>query len=427
MTTHIPNTPQEWQPPPGYVPVSSALPGVRVYAPAPDEPEPERRQFKCPRCGASTSYSAGEAALACAHCGHVETPDAPVVGRAAQQAEFTVETLEQEDRGWGQTRREVHCESCGADIVLEPGELTAACPFCASQRVIARQEARQIRRPTHLIPFQVNQQDGARQLQEWLARGWMHPSGLRQAAASARLNGVYLPFWIFSARLSTSWQAEVGQKRTRKTWDGKRKTEIKWKKQSGRLNLKISDMLTPGTHKVSATLLQQLYPFELSALTVYDPAYLAGWQAQVYDVGLRPAWDQARHWMRQQAKSAIYRKIDSRHVRNLNMTADLQDERWRYVLLPVYLSAYRFKDRTYQVMVNGQTGKAAGQKPLDWRRVGGALAGLLLPGLVLIALAQLLPQDVAGCSCMLGLLALAIGLALAWRVLKQARAVEKIS
>jgi predicted heme/steroid binding protein len=298
--------------------------------------------------------------------------------------------------------------------------------------VIARQEARQIQRPTHLIPFQVDQHDGARQLQDWLAQGWMHPPGLRQAAASARLNGVYLPFWIFSARLSTSWQAEVGQKRTRSTWDGKRKTEIKWKKQSGRLNLKISDMLTPGTNKISAPLLQRLYPFELSALTVYDPAYLAGWQAQVYDVGLRPAWDQARNWMRQQAKAAVHRKINSRHgrnssVRNFGMTADLQDERWRYVLLPVYLSAYRFNGQTYQVMVNGQTGKAAGQKPLDWRRVGGALAGLLLPGLLLTALSRLLPQDLAGCSCMLGLTALTIGLALAWRVLQQARAVDKIA
>jgi hypothetical protein len=273
----------------------------------------------------------------------------------------------------------------------------------------------------------VDQGDGARQLQNWLAQGWMHPPQLRQAAGSARLNGVYLPFWIFSARLSTSWQAEVGKKRTRTTWDGKRKTEIKWKKQAGRLNLKISDMLTPGSKKISAALLQRLYPFELSALTVYDPAYLAGWQAQVYDVGLRPAWDQARAWMRQQAQVAVRRKINSRHVRNLALTADLQDERWRYVLLPVYLSAYRFKDQTYQVLVNGQTGKVAGQKPLDWRRVGGALAGLILPGLVLVALSTLLPQDVAGCSCMLGLAALIIGLALAWRVLQQARAVDKIA
>jgi ribosomal protein S27AE/predicted heme/steroid binding protein len=421
------NPPIAWQPPPGFVPTTSALPGVEVYAPAPQEPEPERRQFKCPRCGASTAYSASETALTCAHCGYVETPQAPIVGRQAEQAEFTVETLDQAARGWGQTRREMHCESCGADLSLAPGELTTTCPFCASHRVVAREETHKtMLRPGHLIPFLVDAPGGVRQLREWLAQGWMHPPALRQVASSARLSGVYLPFWVFSARLNTAWKAQVGRKHTRKTWDGKRKTEIKWKWRSGRLNVRVSDMLTPGTSKVNPRLLNHLYPFDLEELTVYDPAYLAGWQAQAYDVSLRPAWDQARNWMRERARQAVQRDINARYVRNLSMTADLEDERWRYVLLPVYLAAYRFGDKTYQVMVNGQSGKVSGQKPVSWRRVGGALAALLVPGLVLVLLSGLLSPDVAGCSLMPGFAALAIGLALAWRVLRQAMAASEV-
>lgn len=414
-----------WHPPPGFVPVASALPGVTVYAPAPEEPAPERRHFKCPRCGASTAYDASDAALSCAHCGYVETPDAPVVGRQAEQAEFTVETLEQAARGWGQARREIHCQSCGADLSLASGHLATTCPFCASHRVIARDETHaRMLRPGHLIPFQVDPQGGARMLRDWLAQGWMHPPALRRVAASAQLNGVYLPFWIFSARLKTSWQAEVGRKRTRTTWDGKRKTEIKWKWKSGHLNVRVDDMLSPGTSKINTRLLKRLYPFDLAALTVYTPNYLAGWQAQAYDVGLRPAWDQARNWMREQAKGAAQRDINAKYVRNFGMTADLEDERWRYVLLPVYLAAYRFGDKTYQVMVNGQSGQVAGQKPVAWLRVWGALAALLLPGLFLEVLSGLLPADAAGCSIMLDMVALMIGLALAWRVLRQAMAAD---
>jgi len=415
----------KWRPPPGFAPVASALEGVQVYAPAPEKIEPEQRRFKCPRCGASTAYSASDAALSCAHCGYDETPDAPVVGRQAGEAEFTVETMDQAARGWGQTRREIHCESCGADLSLAPGDLAATCPFCASHRVIARDETRMhVLRPGYLIPFQVDAQGGARQLRDWLARGWMHPPGLRRAAASTHLNGVYLPFWIFSARLDTSWQAEVGRKRTRTTWDGKRKTEIKWKQKSGRLNVRVNDMLTPGTSKVNARLLKRLYPFDLSALTVYTPAYLAGWQAQAYDVSLRPAWDEARAWMREQAKDASHRAIDAKYVRNLCMTADLEDEGWRYALLPVYLAAYRFGNKSYQVMVNGQSGQVSGQKPVAWLRVWGALAALLLPGLFLGLLGGLLPVDAGGCIMMIGIITLLAGMALAWRVLRQALAVD---
>ena len=34
------------------------------------------------------------------------------------------------------------------------------------------------------------------------------------------------------------------------------------------------------------------------------------------------------------------------------MSADLNDERWRYVLLPVYLTTYTFGDESYHVMVD---------------------------------------------------------------------------
>ncbi len=63
------------------------------------------------------------------------------------------------------------------------------------------------------------------------------------------------------------------------------------------------------------------------------------------------------------------------------MTANFPNETWRYVLLPVYLSAYKYKGRTFQVMVNGQTGAVAGQKPVVWGKVWLAIALFLAPGI----------------------------------------------
>jgi ribosomal protein S27AE len=415
----------DWTVPPDFVQVPSAVSGVEVYAPAPEELTAERRTFKCPRCGASTAYSATTATLSCAYCGYTETPEGPVVGRAAQEAEFRVDTLEREERGWGLERREIFCESCGADISLEPTDLATTCPFCASNRVVVREETHSdLLRPGFLIPFGVSRDSAERSLRRWMTKGWMHPRDLVRAAASAHLTGVYLPFWTFSAQLDTSWKAEVGRKRTRTTLSGERKTEIKWEWRSGRLDLRIDDMLTPGSNRISLLLLERLYPFDLSALSVYDPAYLAGWRAQAYDVGLRPAWDEARVWMREKAKEAVRQDINSRHVRNMGMTVDMKDERWRYVLLPVFLVAYRLRGRAYQVMINGQTGRIAGQKPVDWRRVGGALALLLLPGPLLILLAGFLAREAAGVLTMVGLGLVTLSLFLAVVLLRQALAAD---
>ncbi len=76
------------------------------------------------------------------------------------------------------------------------------------------------------------------------------------------------------------------------------------------------------------------------------------------------------------------------------MDLDFSAESWRYILLPVYVAAYSYLDKTYQVMVNGQTGTIAGQRPVDWTRVGLVAAIIAAPGLLL---------------CLLGLLTLVFG------------------
>jgi UPF0716 family protein affecting phage T7 exclusion len=86
--------------------------------------------------------------------------------------------------------------------------------------------------------------------------------------------------------------------------------------------------------------------------------------------------------MRERARKECYDDIRSAHVRNFSMQADFSDETWRYVLLPVYLTSYRYREKVLQVMVNGQTGKVDGQKPVDWTKIWLAIAALLLPGLV---------------------------------------------
>ena len=93
------------------------------------------------------------------------------------------------------------------------------------------------------------------------------------------------------------------------------------------------------------------------------------------------------------------------------MTADFGDETWRYILLPVYVAAYKFEDKVYQVMVNGQTGVVAGQKPVAWWKIWLAIAALLSPGLFvgLLGLPALLLGGAGVFLFLLGFVLLVIG------------------
>jgi len=420
-----------WPPPEGFVPVPSLLDGIELYAPAPVEEEEETRTFKCRQCGGTISYSAAERLLTCPYCGQAQDIDAEEVGQRAAEFEFTLETMERAHFGWGEERRELVCESCGAVVSVAPDTLTSTCAFCGSNRVLARDAVGDVLRPTALIPFVVDQDRVKAQVAEWLGRGWMHPPELREVRALRELAGVYLPFWTFDARIGAGWRAEVGTPRTVRYFDDgkwKTRTVIDWHWRSGRVGLPVDDHLMAGTAHVSRKILDRVTPFDLGALVEYEPGYLAGWQAKLYDVELQDAWELAKEEMRARAKRACYADTGSSHVRNFQMTADFEDERWRYILLPVYLASYPFDGRTFQVMVNGQTGTVAGQKPVAWARVWLAIAAMLSPGacLGLLGLLTLALGGVGVVGLVLGAILFVAGMVGAFVVFRKARESEEV-
>ena len=420
-----------WPPPEGFVPVPSLVDGIELYAPAPKEEPEETRTFKCRHCGGTISYSATQHELTCPYCGRTQELDAEEVGQAAAEFEFTLETMERAQYGWGEERRELVCESCGAVVTVAPDALTSTCAFCGSNKVLARDVAGDVLRPTALVPFVVDQAGCQTQVSQWLGRGWMHPPELRDVRALRELTGVYLPFWTFDAHIGAKWQAEVGTPHTERYYsDGewKTRTVIKWRWRSGRVHVPINDHQVAGTDRVSQVVLQKVTPFDLEGLVEYDPGYLAGWQAKTYDVQLQEAWEQAKEEMRKRAKRACYRDTGSSHVRNFRMTADFADEHWRYILLPVYLASYRFEDHTFQVMVNGQTGNVAGQKPVAWARVWLAIAAMLAPGafLGLVGLLTLALGGIGVVGLIAGFILFVAGLVGAIVVFRKAREWEEV-
>ncbi len=381
-----------FQPPPGYLRVDSAVDGVSVWAPAPEEGEDPhaRRGFKCPSCGAPIAFHEGQGALSCPYCGHTDQALGDRVGRAAEEQEFTVEAMERfrADQGLGVERRELHCQTCGAELAVEEDAIAAACPFCASAAVNLRVANHPGQRPGHVLPFSVDQATARKAAAEWIGQGWMRPGDLDRVDSVRGFTGIYMPWWTFSARLANAWKAEVGYERTERYYDSssgswKTRTVIDWRWESGHVSVPVSDLLVAGAGTLSARLLQGVADFELGALAVYDPGYLAGWQAQSYAVDVPTAWERARAQMREQGRRACRDSISSRHVRNFSMSADFDEETWRYVLLPVWISAFPYGGEVYQVLVNGQTATVVGRKPVAWWKIWLAIAAMFTPSVLL--------------------------------------------
>jgi len=370
-------------PPADWVEVDSDDPGVRAWGPPPDDDDgPAARAFHCPQCGASTAFDPSRGALRCDHCGYEEPFEAPT-GGAVPRGEFTEAALAASERGWGVERQALHCASCGADIAVEAGQLAVSCPFCASNQVDLRAVTGGALRPQQVVPFALSQAEAGKAATEWLGGRWLHPADLQDVANVERFRGVYLPWWLFDARMEVDWRCEVGTTTTTTYTDsnGNRRTRTTttWRWRSGQLEAAYDKVAVPGTTKVRG--LDRVGAYPMGQLQPYEPTLLAGFGAHAYDVALPDAWDEGRHEMRTRVAAQCKANAGGDKQRNLSVSADMEDEAWTYALLPIYVSAFQFRDRTWVVLVNGATGVVGGQRPVAWWKVYLAMAAALLPGL----------------------------------------------
>ena len=418
-------------PPPGFHPAPSQVEGIEVYAPVTTTVNrPEVLDFKCPKCGATTAYSVDAGKLHCDHCGYDEAPEKKLLGKGAEEFEFTLETMQRSLQGWGEDRKEMACQRCGAQVSVPPDTLAYSCPFCGSNKVFYREPLQDVLRPRFLVPFKISPDTCRETTRQWLGSSWMTPGELRGAAAVNKFNPIYIPYWTFDSLAKARWKAQVG-KEVREYYyiKGERheRTRIEWRWESGLVEKFYDDLLVPGTVRLNLAALSKVDFYNMQELVLYEPRLLAGMQAQAYDVPLEEAWDAGRKIMRERTRQACLDRASSSYIRDFSMTLDFGEESWRFILAPVYTSVYTFRDKTYQIILNGQNGKVAGPRPVDWTKVWLAIAALLAPGglLGLAGLLTLILGIGVGIGAV-GLFLLVVGLVISFFIFRSAQEMENV-
>jgi hypothetical protein len=119
----------------------------------------------------------------------------------------------------------------------------------------------------------------------------------------------------------------------------------------------------------------------------YQPEYVSGFQAEAYQLGLKEAYPVARQAIDARIRTRIRREIGGSEQRIDSVDTRYTEATFKHVLMPAWISAYRYRDRSYRFLVNAQTGEASGESPLSWVKVA-LLALLALVVLVIWAASQ---------------------------------------
>ena len=354
-------------------------------------------QFRCPGCSAEMEFDPEAGALKCRFCGHVEARPEP---RTTAVAAHPIEQALAEIAPHGDTAIEVSCDGCGSVVTFEPPDTAGTCLFCGAAIVAQPKAADPLIAPDAVLPAKVPKNAAQKEVKQWLASRWFAPNALKRMAQEEGIGGVYLPFWTYDADTDSAYTGERGEHyyeteyytetdNNGNTVQRSRQVQrTNWYPASGRVSRRFDNLLIAATRAVKEARLNALEPWDLESLCAYEPAYLAGFKAQRYQVELPAGFEKAKEAMAVTIRNDVVHDIGGDEQRVIEIDTQHRNVTFRHLLLPVWIGAYRFQQKVYQVAVNARTGEVQGERPYSFGKIAVLVAIVLLVVFLVIMFAR---------------------------------------
>lgn len=324
-------------------------------------------QTKCKSCGGIMRYSPSTETLKCIYCGNEEELDKTPIEIKAYDYEEWCNSDNVEAKEETQTVSEVKCQQCGAVTQMPEHVNSAKCPFCGSSLVLDEAKMNRSWKPETILPFKVDDKQGKAAYKKWLSGKWFAPSKLTKNVADAStFQGVYMPYWAYDAKTGTDYTGERGIMRTRIVErDGKKipETYTDWTYVTGYVDVNFDNVLVPASDTLPHSMSGSLRNWDLENCVAYRKEFVSGFVTELYKKDFVESHDEAKSIMENEIDREIRSDIGGTNQRINSKNTKYDDVKFKLLLLPIWISSFRYNDKVYQFVVNGRNGEVEGNYP----------------------------------------------------------------
>ncbi|MBS1719302.1 MAG: hypothetical protein JST35_02525 [Armatimonadetes bacterium] len=351
------------------------------------QPITDNKRFPCAQCGAQLTFKPGLDALKCDYCGFVN--HIPKSVEDIEELDFNKYLVLAASESVPDTEANVKCNSCGATFTAPPGVQSDNCPFCGSNVVVPVPAGTHLK-PRSLLPFKLDKKAAMDAFSGWLAKQWLAPNDLKKYARErGGLQGMYIPYWTYDCNTTTAYSGERGiwVYRTETYTDGDGNTQTRevretiWYPASGVVWNTFDDVLVPASNSVPEKHAAAMVNWDLPDLVPYQDAYLSGFRTERYKTGLEDGFNRAKTLMEPTILQAIRYDIGGDEQRIWTHSSQYDQITFKHILLPLWLGAYKYRDKTFSFLVNARTGEVKGDAPISFWKI----LLLVLIGIAIIA------------------------------------------
>lgn len=184
--------------------------------------------YQCPACTGPLHFVGASGRLECDYCGSSYSVDEIEALYQSKDTQAAAETAAADeaaaspdgDEGawtapeggdWAEDGMQSYtCPSCGAELVCDASTAATSCPYCGNPSIVpGRLSGAQ--KPDYIIPFRLSKADAVAALKKHYQKKPLLPKAFSAQNHIEQIQGVYVPFWLFSG----SAEGDVTYKCTR--------------------------------------------------------------------------------------------------------------------------------------------------------------------------------------------------------------------
>lgn len=334
--------------------------------------ETSQRDIRCTGCAGKLVFAPGTNSMKCPYCGTLN--EIAASSETIEELDFEKFLKEFQEQSVVQEVANIKCEACGAQTTFDPGVVSGECPFCGTPQVVKQASMNRTFRPRSLLPFMVNLDTAYAGFRHWLKKLWFAPNKLKNSARQDSFTGLYIPYWTYDAKTATDYRGQRGddyQERQnytavengRTVTRTRTVTKTRWTRKSGHVDCVFNDVLVAASRSLPEKHVKNLEPWHLGKLVPFDESYLSGFRTESYQIDLREGFALAKQIIDKGIESAVRKDIGGdRQIIEMLRTI-YNNITFKHILLPIWISAYRFNNKTYRFLINGCTGEVQGERP----------------------------------------------------------------
>lgn len=310
--------------------------------------------YECPNCSANLKFHIGKQQLYCDYC---ETTLSPYAFQKTSDAE--------ENNVFEATI--FTCPQCGGELLTEDDTAATFCSYCGASTILFSRISKE-KAPRYIIPFTKTKEDCKKSYNHMLRQAFLVPNELRNPEHIEKFRGIYMPYWLYT--FQKNGVADIPGVKTETEGDYEITTHYHLKYN---VIANYNDIAFDASSSFTDSLSQSIAPYDMSQKKPFSPAYLSGFYADSSDVDSDSYNDYIEKAIlydmeKQLKKDSQFTQYEGKKLlktAKLDQTLKPEKRSIDLAMLPVWFLSYRKKDRVAYAIVNGQTGEAAADLPID--------------------------------------------------------------